>query len=154
MGKLRIPSPLGTLELTSASGAITRLRFVPDAPDGVPPSDATLAAAHMQLDEYFDKNRKSFDLPLNPAGSDFQQAVHREMLAIPIGETRTYGDLARILKVAAQPIGNACGANPIPIIIPCHRVLGATSLGGFSAPGGLETKIALLKHESAAGLLL
>ena len=65
-----------------------------------------------------------------------------------------YGDLAGALGVPAQAVGQACGGNPIPIIVPCHRVLGATGLGGFSAPGGVETKIALLKHEGAASLLL
>ena len=76
------------------------------------------------------------------------------MFAIPHGETRTYGDLARALNAPAQAIGQACGANPIPILIPCHRILGAHSLGGFSAKGGVETKVWLLKHEGAASLLL
>ena len=76
------------------------------------------------------------------------------MAAIPYGETRSYGDLARALQAPAQAIGQACGANPIPILIPCHRVVGATGLGGFSARGGVETKVALLKLEGAASLLL
>ncbi len=76
------------------------------------------------------------------------------MCAIPFGETRTYGDLARALGVPAQAIGQACGANPVPVIVPCHRVLGAAGLGGYSAPGGVETKVALLRHEGAASLLL
>ena len=80
--------------------------------------------------------------------------VRRAMTEIPYGETRTYGDLARALAAPAQAIGQACGANPIPILIPCHRILGAKTLGGFSAPGGVETKIALLKHEGAGSLLI
>lgn len=76
------------------------------------------------------------------------------MLAIPLGEIRTYGDIAKALGTPAQPVGNACGANPIPVIIPCHRVLAASSLGGFSGMGGIETKVALLRHEGAAGLLI
>jgi methylated-DNA-[protein]-cysteine S-methyltransferase len=76
------------------------------------------------------------------------------MCAIPFGETRTYGDLAKDLGVPAQAIGQACGANPVPVIVPCHRILGASGLGGFSAPGGVETKVALLKHEGAASLLI
>ena len=76
------------------------------------------------------------------------------MVAIPLGETRTYGDLSRALGAPAQAIGQACGANPIPILIPCHRILGAKALGGFSAPGGVETKVWLLKHEGAASLLI
>ena len=76
------------------------------------------------------------------------------MAAIPHGETRTYGDLARDLGAPAQAVGQACGANPVPILIPCHRVLGRNGLGGFSAPGGVETKVALLRLEGAAGLLI
>ena len=76
------------------------------------------------------------------------------MLRIPFGETRTYGDLARDLDTPAQAIGQACGGNPIPLVIPCHRVLAARSLGGFSGGAGIETKVALLKHEGAAGLLI
>ena len=76
------------------------------------------------------------------------------MAAIPLGETRSYGQIAAAVGAPAQAVGQACGANPIPIIIPCHRILGARTLGGFSAPGGVETKVALLRHEGAAGLLI
>ena len=76
------------------------------------------------------------------------------MQAIPFGDTLTYGDIARRLGAPAQAVGQACGGNPIPVIIPCHRVLGARSLGGFSAAGGVDTKVWLLRHEGAAGLLI
>ena len=76
------------------------------------------------------------------------------MAAIPYGETRTYGALARDLGAPAQAVGQACGANPLPILVPCHRVLGQKGLGGFSAPGGVESKVALLRLEGAAGLLI
>ncbi len=76
------------------------------------------------------------------------------MLAIPWSETREYGDIARALGVPAQAVGGACGGNSIPVIIPCHRVLGAAGLGGYSGAGGIETKVWLLRHEGAAGLLL
>lgn len=76
------------------------------------------------------------------------------MAAIPFGATRSYGDLAREIGRPAQAIGQACGANPIPILIPCHRVLAARGLGGFSAWGGVETKVWLLRHEGAAALLI
>ncbi len=76
------------------------------------------------------------------------------MYAIPFGETRTYGDIAKEVGQPPQPVGQACGGNPIPVIIPCHRVLSASGLGGFSAKGGVETKVALLRHERAAGLLI
>ncbi len=76
------------------------------------------------------------------------------MRAISVGDTRTYGDIAQELNVPPQAVGQACGGNPIPIIIPCHRVLGVTGIGGFSGAGGVETKVALLRHEGAAGLLI
>uniref|UniRef100_UPI003EC0E69D methylated-DNA--[protein]-cysteine S-methyltransferase n=1 Tax=Primorskyibacter sedentarius TaxID=745311 RepID=UPI003EC0E69D len=76
------------------------------------------------------------------------------MSAIPFGETRTYGEIAKALGAPAQAIGQACGGNPIPLIIPCHRVLAASNLGGFSGRHGIETKVWLLKHEGAASLLI
>ncbi len=76
------------------------------------------------------------------------------MRAIPFGETRTYGEIAAALGASAQAVGTACGANPIATLIPCHRVLGAASLGGYSGAGGIETKVALLRLEGAAGLLI
>lgn len=117
-------------------------------------SSALLDDATTQLEAYFEGTLTTFNLPLKPAGDAFQQSVCTAMQAIPFGETRTYGDLARDLGSMPQPVGNACGKNSIPIVIPCHRVVGANGLGGFSAPGGVETKIALLRHEGAYGLLI
>jgi methylated-DNA-[protein]-cysteine S-methyltransferase len=106
------------------------------------------------LKAYFAGELKEFDLPLKPSGNDFQQVVCKAMSAIPYGSTRTYGEIAEELGTYGQPVGQACGANPIPVIIPCHRVLSANGLGGFSAEGGVETKIALLKHENAYPFLV
>lgn len=106
-----------------------------------------------QLAEYLDGQRQVFDLPLD-WGQGLHERVRRAMAAIPFGETRTYGEISAMVDAPAQVVGQACGANPIPLIIPCHRVLGARGLGGFSAPGGVETKVALLRHEGAAGLLI
>ncbi|MDE3120913.1 MAG: methylated-DNA--[protein]-cysteine S-methyltransferase, partial [Paracoccaceae bacterium] len=92
--------------------------------------------------------------PLAPKVTGFQRDFLDLLRAIPYGETRTYGEIARDLGVSAQAIGQACGANPIPIFIPCHRVLAASGLGGFSGGAGVETKVALLKREGAAGLLI
>ena len=121
-----------------------------------PTEDSTpeLNAAAAQLSAYFDGRLKHFDLPLRVAGTDFQRAVCDAMCAIPFGETRTYGELATQFDAPAQAIGQACGGNPIPILIPCHRVLGAGGLGGYSGAGGIETKVWLLRHEGAAGLLI
>lgn len=142
-------SPLGPLTLTEADGQITALSWHSAPQDPTPLLDEAMA----QLQAYFDRRLTRFDLPLH-YGTGLNAQVRRAMVAIPLGETRTYGDLSRALGAPAQAIGQACGANPIPILIPCHRILGAKALGGFSAPGGVETKVWLLKHEGAASLLI
>ena len=147
--RVRVASPFGPLVLTETGGFITRVSWGGEGADETP----LLLEAAVQLEAYFAGRRRVFDLPfafLPGLGGEVQQA----MLAIPMGETRTYGDLSKALGAPAQAIGQACGSNPIPILIPCHRVLSATGLGGFSAPGGIETKVALLKHEGAASLLI
>ncbi|HHC29372.1 MAG TPA: methylated-DNA--[protein]-cysteine S-methyltransferase [Rhodobacterales bacterium] len=144
-------SPLGPIRLAERDGAIVGLDWRGADENADSP---LIARAGAQLAEYFAGERQVFDLPLTVDGSDFQRAVCDAMLAIPLGETRTYGEIAVDLGASAQAVGNACGANPIPIIIPCHRVLGANSLGGFSGAGGVESKVWLLRHEGAAGLLI
>ncbi len=145
----RLDTPFGALSLRARGGVLVAL----DWHAGEGEADPLVAEGLRQLAEYFSGNRRSFALPL--AGAEgLNGAVRREMAAIPYGETRTYGEIARRLGVPAQAVGQACGANPLPVVIPCHRVLGARTLGGFSAPGGVETKVALLRHEGAAGLLL
>ncbi len=143
--------PFGPMTLTAEGGAITRLGW---GELGAVEPDELLTEAARQLTAYFaGKWRGPFDLPLAFLPGLAGQ-VQRAMVAIPMGETRTYGDLSKDLGAPAQAIGQACGANPIPILIPCHRILSASGLGGFSAPGGVETKVALLKHEGAASLLI
>jgi methylated-DNA-[protein]-cysteine S-methyltransferase len=137
--------------VTEEAGVIVRLSWGGEAQGVETPA---LAEARRQIAGYFAGERERFDLPLAVIGSDFQRAVCDAMLAIPYGETRTYGEIAQSLCVPAQAVGQACGANPIPLLIPCHRVLGAQSLGGYSGSGGIETKVALLRHEGAAGLLI
>ncbi len=146
-----IQSPVGALSIFENDGAIVRLAW------GAAPvsRSCVLDNAAQQLAAYCGGELHGFNLPLHVAGSDFQQSVCAEMTKIPFGETVTYGDLAKTLGCAAQPIGRACGLNPIPIIIPCHRVMGAGGkLVGFSGQGGVDTKVALLRHEGAAGLLI
>jgi methylated-DNA-[protein]-cysteine S-methyltransferase len=142
-------TPLGPISVTAVDGMITGLNWGASDADPTP----LITAALYQLQGYFDGTLTQFDLPLH-FGAGFNEQVRRAIFAIPLGETRTYGDLARAIMAPAQAIGQACGANPIPIIIPCHRILGAHSLGGFSAKGGVETKVWLLKHEGAASLLI
>lgn len=107
-----------------------------------------------EMAAYFEGTLQQFTVPLAPRGSAFQLAFYAALCAIPYGKTKTYGDLAKQLGVSAQAIGQACGANPIAILIPCHRVLGANGLGGFSGAGGVDAKVALLRLEGAAGLLI
>jgi len=102
------------------------------------------------LEAYFDGKLKTFDLPLHPAGTDFQRRVWFAMADIPYGETQTYGELAKTIGGVARAVGGACGKNPIPIILPCHRVMGGGGkLTGFSGGAGVESKIFLLKLEGA-----
>ncbi|PZR00571.1 MAG: cysteine methyltransferase [Cereibacter sphaeroides] len=149
MRKAVYHGPLGPLTLTEENGRITSLDWHDRPGEG---SDL-LNEAVAQLAAYFDGRLTRFDLPLE-FGEGLNADIRRAMSAIPYGETRTYGDIAKDLGIPAQAVGQGCGANTIPVIIPCHRVLGATNLGGFSAKGGVETKVALLKLEGAASLLI
>ena len=144
-------TPLGQLSVIEQDGALTDIRW---SSVGDPDATPLLLEAERQLTAYFKHELEVFDLPLRPHGDVFQQSVNDQMRAIPFGQTVEYGQIAKSLGSMPQPVGNACGKNSIPIVIPCHRVVGATGLGGFSAPGGVETKVALLKHESAYGLLI
>jgi methylated-DNA-[protein]-cysteine S-methyltransferase len=146
-----VHTPFGDLTLVAENDAITALEWRRSAQQDT--SDL-LEEAAKQLTAYAKGTRETFDLPLHVKGTDFQCAVCDAMRAIPFGYTRTYGEIAKDLGVPAQAIGQACGANPIPVIIPCHRVMGAKGLTGFSGAGGVETKVALLRHEGAAGLLI
>lgn len=150
MKERSLNTPVGWLTLTESQGEISALDWRKGGADA---SDL-LDRAETQLRAYFAGELEQFDLPLAPRGSALVKQVCAEMQAIPLGDTRSYGDLARKLGVSAQAIGQACGANPIPVIIPCHRILGANGLGGFSGAGGVETKVWLLRHEGAAGLLI
>lgn len=150
MAKLTCTTPLGDVTLVEEGGAIVALDWGGRHEERTP----VLEAAEGQLDAYFAGNLRVFDLPLAPKVSERQQDFLDALIAIPFGETKTYGELARETGMSAQGAGQACGANPIAIIIPCHRVIGTGNLGGFSARGGVETKVALLKHEGAASLLI
>ena len=145
-----VPSPFGPLTLIADAVGITALEWRTGGQDDTP----VLRQAAAQVGEYFAGERTEFTVPVRLTCSDFQRNVCAAMSAIPFGETRTYGDLADQLGVPAQAIGQACGGNPVPILIPCHRVLGASGLGGYSGDGGIETKVWLLQHEGAAGLLI
>lgn len=153
MGAASTDSPLGPLTIREEAGEITRLDWA-SGPALSAQSGDVLHEAVAQLTAYFNGGLTVFDLPLRLGPSAFQAKLQGALLNIAFGETLTYGDLSKMFEVPAQAIGQACGANRIPVIVPCHRVLSATGLGGFSGRDGVEAKVALLKHEGAAGLLI
>jgi methylated-DNA-[protein]-cysteine S-methyltransferase len=142
-----VPSPVGTLTLFADDDALNVVEWGrgPEAP-----VNPLLTEAETQLNAYFDGKLQEFDIPLNPSGTDFQRAVWFEFASIPYGSVRTYGDISNKLSSHARAVGMACGANPIPIILPCHRVVGSDGkMTGFSGGAGVETKIQLLTLEGA-----
>ncbi len=151
-------SPIGPLRIVERDGAITAIEFTPfHDSDGRPRGDRddaqpVLTEAVRQLEAYFARNLKEFDLPLAPAGSAFQQRVWAELLGVGWGETASYGEIAHRLgmtNAASRAVGLANGRNPIPIVIPCHRIIGANgTLTGYA--GGLDRKQRLLELEQDA----
>jgi methylated-DNA-[protein]-cysteine S-methyltransferase len=148
----RVPSPIGELLLTSDGTALTGLHMLPHpSTDGLQPDEGQLDEAAEQLRAYFAAERHDFDLPLAFEGTPFQQRVWKALREIPFGTTISYGELARRVgqPTAARAVGAANGRNPIAVIVPCHRVIGADgTLTGFG--GGLDRKRWLLHHEEAA----
>ncbi len=151
-----VSSPIGRLLLIGDGHALTGLWMLDagrgSAPaDGLTPSPETFAEVATQLEEYFAGQRKEFTVPLAPSGTPFQLAVWEQLTAIPYGSTVSYGDIARALgkrPVASRAVGLANGANPISVIVPCHRVIGSDgSLTGYG--GGLDRKELLLRLEGA-----
>jgi methylated-DNA-[protein]-cysteine S-methyltransferase len=150
-------SPVGQLRIVEHDGAITAIEFEPFRTTGRPLGDRRddhplLAGAVAQLAAYFARDLKEFDLPLAPQGSVFQQLVWDQLRLIGYGETASYGEIARRLgrsNAASRAVGLANGQNPIPIVVPCHRVIGSTGmLTGYA--GGLERKRLLLDLEQEA----
>ena len=144
MPQIPVPSPFGPLTIVETGGLLRRVDWCAAEPDPSP----LLKRAACLIAAYFAGDRNGFDLPFD-WGEGLNARVRRAMAAIPYGQTRTYGQIARQVGAPAQAVGQACGANPLPILIPCHRVVGSNGFGGFSAPGGVETKAALLQLEGA-----
>ncbi len=148
MPQLSLHTPLGEVTISEDGGAIVALDWGRGRDQEATP---LLRQARDQLQEYFDAKRMSFDLPLAPVGSAFQKRVWAALCAIPLGETRSYADIGRAVGSAPRAVGGANGANPIPLFIPCHRVIAADgSLGGYSGGDGPATKRYLLDLESRA----
>ena len=141
-------TPLGGLRLHAQAGLVTAIDFDAE-PRGARAPDEVLDQAERQLSEYFDGTRTEFDLPLASEGSEFQKKVWAELRRIPYGDTATYGDIARRLgyePVIARAVGVANASNPLPIVVPCHRVIGSDGkLTGYA--GGIDRKRALLDME-------
>jgi len=146
MNSAAIDSPVGRLTIAADGEAIIAIRWG-DGGNGA--TSPLLAEAARQLKAYFAGRLTGFDLPLRPHGSRFDQRVWDAMRQIPYGGTASYSDLAFEIGSGPRAIGGACGRNPIPIVIPCHRVLARNGLGGYSGGAGLPTKRALLALEGA-----
>ncbi len=152
----KMPSPVGELTLVAGDQGLVAVLWEDDDPARVRLEDFTemkkhpiLAVAERQLREYFANERRTFSLALDPRGTDFQKKVWRALQTIPFGETRSYGQLAQQIgrPTASRAVGAANGRNPLSIIVPCHRVIGANGkLTGFA--GGLKAKAYLLKLEA------
>lgn len=148
-------SPYGDIALTANSNGLTALAFQSGAaaltiPNNYSKNDSLFAKVHQQLDEYFSGERSTFDVALAPQGTPFQQKVWQALTTIKQGETKSYAWLAEKInnKKAVRAVGTANGANPIALIIPCHRVIGSNGkLTGYA--GGLALKAKLLMHEKA-----
>lgn len=147
-----IRTPFGSLAIDAEDEYVIQLRYLPANIPLNTSTHALLIEVEKQLQRYFDHPGYQFHLPLKPAGSIFQQRVWRAISDIPSGNTQTYGEIAKKLDSGARAVGQACGSNPFPLIIPCHRVVSANGLGGFahSRTEGylLAAKRWLLAHEN------
>lgn len=148
METLCIKSPVGDLTLFEDGGQIIALDWGQGFDTPRTGDNPTLNQAAQALRAYFHSGADDFNsLPLDPGGTDFQRRVWTEMQKIKPGQVKTYGEIAGTLNSSPRAVGNACGANPIPILIPCHRVVAQNSLGGYTGDGGLDTKTQLLRLE-------
>jgi methylated-DNA-[protein]-cysteine S-methyltransferase len=145
--QLSLHTPVGDLTLSEEDGAIVSIDWGWGRDQTETP---LLTRARAQLHEYFDADRLEFDLPLAPPGSAYRQRVWAALCRIPPAVTRTYAQIARDAGGSPRSVGGANAANPIPILIPCHRVVATTGIGGYSGSGGLDTKRYLLTLECRA----
>lgn len=147
----KLDAPFAVLGVRTAGAAITGIEYLPKDERALAPANALAERACRQLERYFADPEFRFALPLSPAGTVFRRKVWDALGGIPVGESRTYGELARSLHTAPRAVGGACGANPIALVIPCHRVVGSQgSLGGFMGTTDgdpIAIKRWLLTHE-------
>ena len=145
-------APFATLGVRSDGHAVTGVAYLPDGEDEIAPRDGVAERAVRELEHYLRDPEFRFTVPLDPGGTAFQRRVWDAIRGIPLGESRTYGEIARTVASGPRPVGQACGANRIALIIPCHRVIGSRgALGGFmnaaDAEGPRRIKRWLLMHE-------
>ena len=145
MPQVSLHTPVGDLSVSEEDGAIVAIDW---GWGSVQTETALLRQAREALHAYFDGDLAQFDLPLAPAGTAYQRRVWQALCAIPYGATRSYLEIARMAGGSARSVGQANGKNPIPILIPCHRVVAATHIGGYSGGDGLDTKRWLLALET------
>ena|SRR5437899_782324 len=147
----KLKTPFAVLGIRTAGGAVTGVEYLPTSERAQTPTDAIAERACRQLERYLADPHFRFTVPLAPKGTVFRRRVWDALTTIPVGESRTYGEIARKLATAPRAVGGACGANPIALIIPCHRVIGSQgALGGFMGVTGgdpIEIKRWLLTHE-------
>lgn len=146
-----LATPIGTVRILASNEAITHIDFVEQTDASAHAENDVTRLARQQLTDYFEGQRQAFDLPLAPAGTEFQQACWQALAQIPYGETRYYGEQAQLIQrpSAVRAVGAANGANPISIVVPCHRVIGKSGqLTGYA--GGLNRKAWLLALERDA----
>lgn len=146
----KLPTPFAVLGIRTVGERVSDIDYLPAGVATLAPLNKLAARACRQIERYLDDPQYAFDLPFEYSGTAFQCSVWRQISAIPAGRTLTYSDIARSLRTAPRPVGGACGANRLPIVIPCHRVVGASGLGGFMRAGkgpALDIKRWLLGHE-------
>jgi methylated-DNA-[protein]-cysteine S-methyltransferase len=149
----RMTTPFGVVGVRTAGDAIAEIVYLPRSAGSLAPADAVAEKACRQIEHYLDDPGFRWDLPLARSGTEFRRRVWRKIAAIRTGETRSYGALAKELGSAARAVGQACGDNPFPLVIPCHRVVAASGLGGFAhRDGGFELSVKrwLLAHEGVS----
>ncbi len=148
-----LPAPFGKVGVRTDGARIVEIFYLPDTAECLPPRSEVVLRLQAELEAYYANPDARFDVPLAIAGTAFQQQVWQAICAVPRGGLTTYGDIARKLGSVPRAVGQACGQNPLPIVIPCHRVVSASGIGGFShhAEAGfhLEGKRWLLRHEGA-----
>ncbi len=147
----RMRTPFAVLGIRTAGNLVTAIEFLPLTERAHAPRDKTAERAVREIERYLADPHHRFRVPIAPGGTPFRRKVWDALAAIPVGESRTYGELARLLHTAPRAVGGACGANPIAVVTPCHRVVGTHgSLGGFmgvTAGDPLSVKRWLLMHE-------